>query len=120
MLHSPFDLRVLAFALASAAAAGAADDAKDNASNGASRPALRMAMMFGTLVVALAGAAAAFAQPGTDPSLMRRYGGVLAAQCGDYLRPQIKVLGDTLVVQDAGKAVLTGRNVRAAPAHFGA
>jgi hypothetical protein len=34
--------------------------------------------------------------------------------------PQLKYLGDSLVVQDGGKAVLTGRNVKAAPNHFGA
>jgi len=34
--------------------------------------------------------------------------------------PQLKFLGDSLVVQDAGKAVLTGRNVRAVPKYFGA
>ena len=52
--------------------------------------------------------------------LMRRYGGVLAPNCGNYLLPQLKYLGDSLVVQDGGKAVLTGRNVKAAPSYFGA
>jgi hypothetical protein len=33
---------------------------------------------------------------------------------------QLKYLGDSLVVQDGGKAVLTGRNVKPAPAYFGA
>jgi hypothetical protein len=34
--------------------------------------------------------------------------------------PQLKNLGDSLVVQDGGKAVLTGRNVKPAPKYFGA
>ena len=55
------------------------------------------------------------AQGNIDAKLMRRYGGVLAPDCSNYMLPQLKYLGDSLVLQDAGKAVLTGRNVKAAP-----
>ncbi|HEV7915287.1 MAG TPA: Ivy family c-type lysozyme inhibitor [Albitalea sp.] len=74
--------------------------------------------------VALAGVLAclvpACAQGKADAALSQRYGGVLALDCSQYMLPQLKHLGDSLVVQDAGKAVLTGRNVKAAPSHFGA
>jgi hypothetical protein len=60
------------------------------------------------------------AQGKIDQKLMQVYGGVLAPDCSNYMLPQLKYLGDSLVVQDGGKAVLTGRNVKAAPKHFGA
>lgn len=56
----------------------------------------------------------ATAQP--NHKLMQALGGVYAPDCGNYLLPQLKFLGDTLVVQDQGKALLTGRKVRPAPA----
>lgn len=64
---------------------------------------------------ALLGAALA-AQAQADQKAMQRYGGVFAPECGNYLLPQLLFLGDTLVVRDKGKALLTGRNVRPAPA----
>jgi hypothetical protein len=70
------------------------------------------------LMVALGGAA--WAQGKSDQKLMQVYGGVLAPDCSNYMLPQLKYLGDSLVVQDGGKAVLTGRNVKAAPRYFGA
>jgi hypothetical protein len=72
-----------------------------------------------TLIAALTGAPA-WAQGKSDQKLMQAYGGVLAPDCSNYTLPQLKYLGDSLVVQDGGKAVLTGRNVKAAPAYFGA
>jgi hypothetical protein len=72
------------------------------------------------LSVALAASPALLAQSKIDNRLMQRYGGVLAPDCSNYLLPQLKFLGDSLVVQDGGKAILTGRNVKAAPAYFGA
>ncbi len=51
---------------------------------------------------------------------MQPYLGVLAPDCSNYMLPQLKNLGDSLVVQDGGKAVLTGRNVKPAPKYFGA
>lgn len=69
-------------------------------------------------------AAAALLVPGTsalaqlDPALMRSLGGLYAPECGKPLRPQLKVLDDRLVVQDQGRALLTGR--RPAPAAAGA
>jgi len=63
---------------------------------------------------------AAWAQGKIDAKLMLRYGGVLALDCSNYMLPQLKYLGDSLVVQDRGKAVLTGRNVKAMPTYFGA
>ena len=48
--------------------------------------------------------------------LMPSLGGVYAPDCSNYLLPQLKFLGDTLVVQDQGKALLTGRKLRPAPA----
>ena len=70
--------------------------------------------------LSLSVALAASAQGKSDPTLMQRYGGVLAPECGNYLLPQLKYLGDSLVVQDGGKAVLTGRKVKASPTYFGA
>jgi len=61
-----------------------------------------------------------WAQGKIDNKLMMRYGGVLAPDCSNYLLPQLKYLGDSLVVQDGGKALLTGRNVKAVPNYFGA
>jgi hypothetical protein len=61
-----------------------------------------------------------WAQGKMDVKLMQRYGGVLAPECANYLLPQLKYLGDSLVVQDGGKAVLIGRNVKEAPKYFGA
>jgi hypothetical protein len=72
-------------------------------------------------VLTLAFASApAWAQGKVDNKLMQTYGGVLAPDCSNYMLPQLKYLGDSLVVQDGGKPVLTGRHVKAAPAHFGA
>lgn len=71
------------------------------------------------LILAVA-IAPAWAQGKMDNKLMQRYGGVLAPDCSNYMLPQLKYLGDSLVVQDGGKAVLTGRNVKAAPNYFGA
>ena len=39
---------------------------------------------------------------------MLRHGWVLAPDCLNYVLPQLKYLGDSRVVQDGGKAVLTG------------
>lgn len=73
------------------------------------------------LTLALVAAASpGWAHGKVDAKLMQRYGGVLAPDCGNYMLPQLKFLGDSLVVQDAGKAVLTGRNVKAVPTYFGA
>jgi hypothetical protein len=71
------------------------------------------------LIVAIT-SAPAWAQGKIDKKLMQVYGGVLAPDCSNYMLPQLKYLGDSLVVQDGGKTVLTGRNVKAAPAYFGA
>lgn len=46
----------------------------------------------------------------------RALGGIYAIECGNPLLPQLKVLDDTLVVQDQGKALLTGHRPRSAPA----
>jgi len=75
---------------------------------------------FGVALALVGIAATASAQGKVDARLMQRYGGVLAPECGNYLLPQLKFLGDSLVVQDAGKAVLTGRNVKEQPTYFGA
>jgi hypothetical protein len=72
-----------------------------------------------TTIVLAAISSAAWAQGKIDQKLMQVYGGVLAPDCSNYLLPQLKYLGDSLVVQDGGKAVLTGRNVKAAPTYFG-
>ncbi len=73
-----------------------------------------------TTLVLAAISSAAWAQGKTDMKLMQPYLGVLAPDCSNYMLPQLKNLGDSLVVQDGGKAVLTGRNVKPAPKHFGA
>ena len=62
----------------------------------------------------------ACAQGSVEQKLVQRYGGALAPECGNYLLPQLLYLGDSLVVRNGGKPVLTGRNVRAAPTYFGA
>ena len=64
--------------------------------------------------------ASAWAQGKADMKLMFPYLGVLAPDCSNYLLPQLKNLGDSLVVTEGGKAVLTGRNVKLAPKYFGA
>jgi hypothetical protein len=63
---------------------------------------------------------AASAQGKIDQALLMKYGGVLAPECGNYLLPQLKYLGDSLVVQDGGKPLLTGRDPKVAPNYFGA
>ncbi len=72
------------------------------------------------MLIAAVASTSAWAQGKIDQKLMQRYGGVLAPECANYLLPQLKFLGDSLVVQDGGKAVLTGRNVKEAPKYFGA
>ena len=71
------------------------------------------------LLVAVA-SAPAWAQSKSDIQRMQPHLGVLAPDCSNYMLPQLKHLGDSLVVQDGGKAVLTGRNVKPAPKYFGA
>ena len=71
------------------------------------------------LIVAVA-SASAWAQSKSEIQRMQPYLGVLAPDCSNYMLPQLKHLGDSLVVQDGGKAVLTGRNVKPAPKYFGA
>lgn len=71
------------------------------------------------LIVAVT-SAPAWAQSKSDIQRMQPWLGVLAPDCSNYLLPQLKHLGDSLVVQDGGKAVLIGRNVKPAPKYFGA
>ena len=73
----------------------------------------------GAALALLCAAPAAWAQGKAENTLMMRYGGVLAPDCSNYMLPQLKYLGDSLVVQDGGKAILTGRNVKAVPGYFG-
>ena len=75
--------------------------------------------MLGVALLVLCAAPTTWAQGKVDGNLMQRYGGVLAPECGNYLLPQLLYLGDSLVVRDGGKAMLTGRNLRAAPTYFG-
>ncbi len=89
--------------------------AKDSGATAGCRAAIAAA-----IGVALIGVAGAQNLTAEQKQLMQRYGGVLAADCSNYMLPQLKFLGDSLVVQDGGKAVLTGRRVKAAPAYFGA
>lgn len=76
-------------------------------------------VLIGTAALLLCPAPVSWAQGAADPNLMR-YGGVLAPECGNYLVPQLLYLGDSLVVREGGKPLLTGRNVKPAPAYFGA
>ena len=72
------------------------------------------------LALGLLGAVpATWAQANVDQKLAQRYGGVLAPECGNYLLPQLLYPGDSLVVRDGGKPLVTGRNVKAAPGYFG-
>src|SRR5258706_11735437 len=75
--------------------------------------------LLGLAPLLLYAATAAWAQGKIDGKLMLRYGGVLAPECGNYLLPQLLFPGDSLVVRDGGKAIVTGRNVKAAPTYFG-
>ena len=77
-------------------------------------------LVHSTMFVLAAISSTAWAQSKSDIQRMQPYLGVLAPDCSNYLLPQLKHLGDSLVVQDGGKAVLTGRNVKPAPKHFGA
>jgi hypothetical protein len=79
----------------------------------------RIGRLCGMALGLLCAASAASAQGKTDNALMMRYGGVLAPDCSNYMLPQLKYLGDSLVVQEGGKAVLTGRNIKAVPGYFG-
>ena len=76
--------------------------------------------LLGAALLLLCTVPATWSQGKVDDKLMLRYGGVLAPECGNYLLPQLLYLGDSLVVRESGKAILTGRNVKAAPTHFGA
>ena len=71
------------------------------------------------LIVAV-GSTSAWAQSKSEIQRMQPWLGVLAPDCSNYMLPQLKNLGDSLVVQDGGKAVLTGRNVKVSPKYFGA
>jgi hypothetical protein len=51
-----------------------------------------------------------------EPKAIQALGGVYAPDCGNALGPQLKLLGDALVVQDKGQPLLTGRNPQPAPA----
>ena len=57
------------------------------------------------MLIVTATSAPAWAQAKIDTKLMQVYGGVLAPDCSNYVLPQLKYLGDSLVVQDGGKAV---------------
>jgi Inhibitor of vertebrate lysozyme (Ivy) len=76
-------------------------------------------LSLGLASLLLGAAPVSWAQGRVDAKLLRRYGGVLAPDCSHYLLPQLKFLGDSLVVQDGGKALLTGRSVKPAPRYFG-
>jgi hypothetical protein len=80
----------------------------------------RTSRLVGVTLSLLCAATPAWAQGKVDPRLAQRYGGVLAPECANYLLPHLLFPGDSLVVRDGGKAILTGRNVKAAPNHFGA
>jgi hypothetical protein len=83
-------------------------------------PVRRFGGFLGVALLLLCAAPAAWAQGKIDARLMLRYGGVLAPDCSNYMLPQLKYLGDSLVVQDGGKVLLNGRNVKAVPTYFGA
>ena len=81
----------------------------------------RTQRLAGVTLALLCAGAPAWSQGKIDTRpLPQRYGGVLAPDCSNYLLPQLLYPGDSLVVRDAGKAVLTGRNVKAVPTYFGA
>ncbi len=72
------------------------------------------------VMIATVASTSAWAQSKSDIQRMQPYLGVLAPDCSNYMLPQLKNLGDSLVVQDGGKAVLTGLKVKPAPKYFGA
>lgn len=79
-----------------------------------------MNRLIGGATLALLVSVPAWSQGKIDMKLMQRYGGVLAPDCSNYLLPQLQYLGDSLVVRNGGQPVLTGRNLKAVPSHFGA
>jgi hypothetical protein len=80
----------------------------------------RMQRLVGVMLSLLCAATPSWAQGKVDAKLAQRYGGVLAPDCSNYLLPQLLFPGESLVVRDGGKAMLTGRNVKAVPNYFGA
>ncbi|MES2957589.1 MAG: Ivy family c-type lysozyme inhibitor [Pseudomonadota bacterium] len=80
----------------------------------------RIAMLASSALLVAVASTSAWAQSKSEIQRMQPYLGVLAPDCSNYMLPQLKHLGDSLVVQDGGKAVLTGRNVKPVPKHFGA
>lgn len=77
-------------------------------------------LLQGAMLSVAVAAAPAWAQSNSEIQKMQPWLGVLAPDCSNYMLPQLKHLGDSLVVQDGGKAVLTGRKVKPAPKYFGA
>ena len=77
-------------------------------------------LIYSAMLTLVATSTSAWAQGKTDMKLMQPYLGVLAPDCSNYMLPQLKNFGDSLVVQDGGKAVLTGLKVKPAPKYFGA
>ena len=72
----------------------------------------RTQRLVGVTLSLLCAAAPSWAQGKFDAKLAQRYGGVLAPDCSNYLLPRLKYPGDSLVVSEGGKALLTGRNVK--------
>lgn len=77
-------------------------------------------LIYTAMLTLFASSASVWAQSKSDIQRMQPYLGVLAPDCSNYMLPQLKNLGDSLVVQDGGKAVLTGLKVKPAPKYFGA
>ena len=59
-----------------------------------------MSRLITAATLALVASTPAWSQGKIDAKLMQIYGGVLAPNCSNYLLPQLKYLGDSLVVQD--------------------
>lgn len=78
----------------------------------------RTRRLCGVALALLCAAAGAGAQGKVDAKLMMRYGGALAPECANYLLPQL-LIGETLIVREGGKPILTGRNVKVVPSYFG-
>ena len=65
----------------------------------------------GTALALLCAAPAAWAQGKVDNALMMRYGGVLAPDCSNYMLPQLKYLGDSLVARTPLESHVSQREV---------
>jgi len=77
----------------------------------ATSPAHGSSGFLGVALLLLCATPAAWAQGKIDARLMQRYGGVLAPTCSNYMLPQLKYLGDSLVARTPLESHVSQREV---------